>query len=245
MEDTKTWWKQTWPYLLAALICSTVVPLIGLSQSNHLNLLLLVLCFVWPVCIVSIGCIFSVNQKRFDWLLPLAIWIGSAVVMNLCGYQAGFAQKLSYVTATLIALLPAALFAVVELFFLAVRKCTSSSIGWGYYLAVYVLCAPLAQLLVVANERFFPWLLLALFIACAAIVLILFLRGQRIHFALTAWALLSGMQLALLQRQSILAGNWTKPLAVILLPTAAVFAASLIFRTIQTRRMAQGKENKL
>lgn len=245
LRKTKAWWKQTWRYLLAALICGTVVPLIGLRQSNNLNLLLLVLCFIWPLCIVSIGCIFSVNQKRFDWILPLAIWICSAVVMNLCAYQAGFTQKLSYVAVTLIASIPAAFFAVVELFFLAVRKCTSSSIGWGYYLAVYILCAPFAQLLVVANKRFFPWLFLALFLACAAIVFVLFLRRQRIHFALTAWALLSGVQIALLQRQSILAGNWTKPLAVILLPTAAVFAASVIFRTIQTRRMAQGKENKM
>ncbi len=242
MKDRrKMKWSGQWPYWLAALVCGTVFPLIGCAQLNNLDLSLTVSIIIEPLFLVGIGCIFSAREKRFDWSLPLLVLVSHGLVTLIWAWSGGVTQGVVYLWLFLLACLPAVLLLVVELFFLLVRKLTTEDVGWGYYFILYVLCVPLGFWLDLTKAVFFPWLLLAQLLACAAVACFLGVRGRRMSFALPAWALLCGLQQLLLHWQSFVVGFSVRTLVLGLLPAVAVLAAGLIIRLTQ-RRAAQNRE---
>lgn len=236
MKDRKkTMWSGQRPYWLAALVCGTVLPLIGYTQLNNLDLSLTVSIIIEPLCLVGIGCILSAREKRFDWSLPLLVLVSHGLVTLIWAWSGGVTQGVVSLWLLLLACLPAVLLLLVELFFLLVRKLTTEDIGWGYYYALYVLYVPVGFWLALTKAAFFPWLLLAQLLACAAVVCSLGLRGRRMSFAVPAWALFCGLQQLLLHWQSFVVGFEARTLVQVPLPAVAILGTCLVFRLTQSR----------
>lgn len=228
MHRISKWFREMWPYALAAVFCGAVIPTVGMSQTKSADLYLIMMLMVLPTCTFMLGCIHSLRTQQFSGALLLITLLSGELFMVLPFILQGI-HFASVLVMAVIAAIPAFFFLISEVFFLMVRMYGDREMSWIGYFALLLICLPLASdLLVASSTTVFTIASIAMGLSCAAVVLFMWLYKRELSFSLSGWTLMLGFPLLLLYKFS---GpiDIARAAVVLLLPTAStLFTTALI-----------------
>lgn len=215
------WWRQARWYFMVSVLCSVGISVAAWMHEDNLDWFVFLLFLLLPAAMVAVGCAYGGRQRRLDWLTPLTV-AACHVALLCCVFPKEQWLQPEYLVLFAYACLPGGLLLLVLLFFWFARRLGPVA-GWGYHLALYLLCVPGNLLLSLGRTAGFDVLLALQLLGCALLTAFAVRHTwPRGWVTMLIWTLLCGLLSMLLQWQSIHVGNWRQVLMGITPPIFAV-----------------------